>query len=684
MIHPARTFLIAVLVAAGLYGQTPAPKPPANAGPGTAEKSGAYYNFAMGHLYAELAAAYGNRGEHFGRAIDHYKEALRLDPSASFLIEELTDLYIQSGRLKDAVTETEAALKQNPDNLNARRTLGRIYMRMIGDPQQNRINEKMLAQSIEQFQKVVEKDSKDVESLLILGRLQRVARDSVEAEKAYKKVLEIDENHEEALTGLAMVYSDVGNTAGAIEMLRRVTDRNPNSRTLMALASAYEQMQDHASAAEVLRRALQLAPDNGQIKRELAQSLAMSNRVDEAVSLFEDLAASEPKDAQNHLRLAELYRTKQNFPKAWAALNKAKELDKNSLETRFAEAGLLETEGKTPEAIAVMEAMLEETAKTSYSRAEKSTRVLLLERLGQLRRQAGRYQPAVEAFRQIGELDAELAPRVVVQIIDTLRMAKDYTAALTESEAARAKYPDNRVVSLVHASLLADMGKSSEAIALMRTLFDGKRDRETWLAIAQVHEKTKNFSEMEKALESAEKLSSTAEDKEGVHFMRGAMYEKSKNYDASEAEFRKVLEINPDNAGALNYLGYMLADRNVRLEEARKLIVRALELDPQNGAYLDSLGWVQFRLNEFDEAENNLKKAIDRVGNDPTVHDHLGDVYWKQGKIRDAIAQWQAAVREWESSSEAEVDRGQIAKIKKKLEDARIRLAQETTPGAQR
>jgi tetratricopeptide (TPR) repeat protein len=159
--------------------------------------------------------------------------------------------------------------------------------------------------------------------------------------------------------------------------------------------------------------------------------------------------------------------------------------------------------------------------------------------------------------------------------------------------------------------------------------------------------------------------------------MRGAMYEKGKDFERAEAAFRQVLAIEPDNAGALNYLGYMFADRNVRLEEAGKLIGRALELDPQNGAYLDSLGWVNFRQNKLPEAESLLLRALDRIGNDPTVHDHLGDVYFKQGKTRDAINQWQASLKEYESSAQSDADPADVAKVTKKLESARVRLARE-------
>src|SRR5579872_2235912 len=117
------------------FGQAPDSAP-------AADKSGAYFNFSMGHLYAELAAAMGNRGDAYSKAVDYYKQALKLDPSATFVLEELTDLYVQGNQLRAAVAEAEELLKKNPDNLQARRMLGRIYTRSIGDTQQGKVNER--------------------------------------------------------------------------------------------------------------------------------------------------------------------------------------------------------------------------------------------------------------------------------------------------------------------------------------------------------------------------------------------------------------------------------------------------------------------------------------------------------------------------------------------------------------
>ena len=162
------------------------------------------------------------------------------------------------------------------------------------------------------------------------------------------------------------------------------------------------------------------------------------------------------------------------------------------------------------------------------------------------------------------------------------------------------------------------------------------------------------------------------------------MLEKMKKFDAAEAEFRKVLELNPQNSSALNYLGYMLADRNVRLADALGMIQKALTLEPNNGAYLDSLGWVYFRQGKLTEAEDSLKQALGRVSHDPTVRDHLGDVYATGGKLKEAIAEWQKSLKEYESASAAEHDPADVAKIQKKLDGAKVRLAKEGGKSPQR
>ena len=670
---PALFLLLSGSLAVAQTPRTSAPKP--------VDKANAYYHFTLGHLYSELAAAYGNRGEYLSKAIENYKLAMKADPSASFLAEELSDLYVQAGRLREAVSDSEEAIKQNPSDVNARRVLGRIYTRMIGDSQQGKIDQGMLKKAIEQYEKIAQLEPKDVDSLLTLGRLQKVAQNSVEAEKAYKKILEIEPTNEDALTGLAIVYADIGDSKRAAELLQQVINKNPSVRTLTALAGQYEQLRDYTMAAETLRKTLELAPGNLEVKKALAQNLLLADNVDEALKIYTQIAAEDKKDPTAQLRLSQIYVQKRDFEKARQAAKAALDIDPNNLEVRYNEISLLEAEGKTAEATTALKNLLTSTAKRNYSAGERGNRIVLLQRLGLMYRNNEQYTEAIDAFRQIAELDPNAGGRAIAQIADTYRAAKDYTKALEEVNAGVKKHPDDRVLKAVRASILADTGKTNEAAAELKGMLDGKNDRETYITLAQVYEKAKNYTEMAKAVDAAEKLSESGEEKESIAFMRGAMFEKMKNFDAAEAAFRKVLDANPKNASALNYLGYMLADRNVRLPEALKLIGEAVELDPNNGAYLDSLGWVYFRMGDLDQAENYLERAIEKFSKDPTVHDHLGDVYFRQGRIKEAIAQWERSLEEWRHASASESDPTEIAKVQKKLEGAKVRLAKETGAG---
>jgi tetratricopeptide (TPR) repeat protein len=668
---------IALLLASGLACVSLA-QTRANANAPAVDKAGAYYNFAMGRLYAELAGSEGGRNDYVSKAIQHYLDALKQDPAAGMILEELTDLYIQSGRLRDAVTQAEDLLAQNPDNLEARRMLGRIYTRMIGDTQQGRINQDMLRRATEQYQKITEKDPKDVESWVTLGRLYRVSNNSVDAEKAYNAALKVEPENEDALTGLAILYSELGDTQRAIDKLKTVTDKNPSENTLVALASAYEQVKDFKSAADVLNRALNGGADNVRVRKMLAQDLYFSGQNDAALKLYQQLAAEDPKDSGMPLRISEIYRAQRDFAKSHEALDKAKQLEPDSIEVLYAEVNLLEAEGKTSQAISNLKNLVQSTARKNYSRTESASHAMLLERLGTLYRDAGQYNDAVESFRQIAALDADSAPRAAVQIVTTYQTAKDYDNASREADAAYKKFPKDRIVIFTHASLLAELGKTDEAISETKGMLKGQPDLETLVSAARVYDKAKRYSDEAKVLDEADKLAMSREEKEDIAFMRGAMFERSKKYEASEAEFRKVLGMNPNNAGALNYLGYMLANRGQKLEEASQLIAKALQIEPDNAAYLDSLGWAYYQQGKLTEAEAPLLRAIEKMGEDPTVHDHLGDLYLKQGKTKEAIAQWQTSLQRYRTGAPSDIDSEDIGKINKKLENARVRLAKET------
>src|SRR6204780_1234401 len=225
------------------------------------------------------------------------------------------------------------------------------------------------------------------------------------------------------------------------------------------------------------------------------------------------------------------------------------------------------------------------------------------------------------------------------------------------------------------------MAQADQAVSQLHALLDGSAaDFEIQLNIAQVYEESKRWAEAEQAIHAAEKIQPDSSGKEMTGFLLGAIFERQKKFDQAEEEFRKVLDANPRNASTLNYYGYMLADRGIRLEEATGLIKRALTDDPGNAAYQDSLGWAYFKQNRLDEAEDLLRQAAARESHDPTILSHLGDVYAKMGKDSLAEAQWQKSLDEWHRVLPADFEPAKMADVEQKISALKRRMAQQKTP----
>jgi tetratricopeptide (TPR) repeat protein len=262
--------------------------------------------------------------------------------------------------------------------------------------------------------------------------------------------------------------------------------------------------------------------------------------------------------------------------------------------------------------------------------------------------------------------------------VDTYRDARQFDKAIEVSRKAVDADPKNREFKLMLAGELADQGKADEGLEMAKSLLDNTdQDRAIWMALAQMDIRLRRWKDADDALAKADALTTKKEDRTYLLFLKGEWAERQKHYEPAEQFFRQALDVDPSNAMTLNYLGYMLADKGTRLTEALTLIRKAVELEPMNGAYLDSLGWAYFKLGENELAEENLRQAVERDQTDPTVHDHLGDLYEKTGRIRLAAAQWELSLAEYAKSSAADIEPGDVAKVQHKLESARVKLAKQ-------
>ena len=192
----------------------------------------------------------------------------------------------------------------------------------------------------------------------------------------------------------------------------------------------------------------------------------------------------------------------------------------------------------------------------------------------------------------------------------------------------------------------ARMDRIEDALSTLKTV---ARSHSNWpevhIAMGDLLRQQQNFEEAVDAYDAALKLyPENRAANWAAYYMRGIALERSKKWDRAEEDFRKALELNPENPGVLNYLGYSYLDRGENLPEARRLIEMAFEKNPTDGYIMDSLGWAMYVMGEYDNAVEHLEKAVEAAPADATINEHLGDVYWQVGRTNEARFQWERAL----------------------------------------
>src|SRR5580765_8233369 len=589
---------------------------PAQSSARKVDKAAAYYHYTLAHMYEEMVTAYG-RSDLATKATEEYRLAIDADPSSEFLTSGLAELYVKTGRIADAVKEAQDIIKRDPKNLEAHKLLGRIYLRSLGDMPGGGGSDNILKLAIEQYEQITKLDPESVDDHLLLGRLYRLNNDLVKAEGELKTAIKIDPNSEEAVTTLAMLYTDEGDTAHALKVLSSIPDSARSAKLYSALGAAYEQRKEYKSAIDAYKHAIVLDRDNLDAIRGLAENYLNDGQLEASLEQYKVIADSNPEDAQTYVRIAEIYRRQAKYDLALENLKRADTLVPDTMDVPYSMAAVYQAQGRYDDAIKLLQDLLKKTEKTSEigtSQADRNNRAIFIERLGMIYREQENYTAAVDTFRKMLTLGDDNARSGYQEIIDTYRDAKQWPQATAAAKEAVQKLPNDRDLRMVLDAQMADMGDFDQAVADIKGMLKGDQDdRDVYVRMGIIYTRAKRWSDADQSLGKAEQLSTKPEDKAYVSFLRGDLYQRQKMFDQADSEFRKVLAVTPPTdpqaAATLNYLGYMNADRGVKLDESLSYIKQALSFEPNNGAYLDSLGWVYFKLGKYDLAEESLNKA---------------------------------------------------------------------------
>jgi len=245
-------------------------------------------------------------------------------------------------------------------------------------------------------------------------------------------------------------------------------------------------------------------------------------------------------------------------------------------------------------------------------------------------------------------LSLGLAPdnaMAIITLADIYERVKQNERALEVYEMVPESSPLRTNADIQAGLILETMGRSDDALKQLQTIVtEQPKDIEALTSLGNLQRSRKLYAEAAKTYSRVIDLM----DKPGradwtVFYFRGIAYERSKQWPLAEADFKKALQLQPDQPLVLNYLGYSWVDQGLNLDEAFRLLRRAVDLRPTDGYVIDSLGWAHYKLGHYDEALREMERAIQLKPGDPVINDHLGDVYWRVGRKLEAHFQWNHA-----------------------------------------
>jgi tetratricopeptide (TPR) repeat protein len=650
------------LAAAQARGQRP--PSPAAASDKIAE---AYNQFLLAHRLEESDDDAG--------AVAAYKRAMELDPTAADIPAELASLYLRQNKIQDAMSSAEAAIKITPSNREANRVLGTIYAALSESGQENQTQrgrnsaraDENLAKAIKYLEVAADKSAGESDPN-VRATLARLYVRSGAFEKAIPLLTDLvnqEPSWQDGPMMLVEAFAGAGRGKDAIAWLEQRTEDDP--RLLPALADFYEREHRWSDAAGAYSRALERAPRNTDLKTRYAAALLNAGGRDNLVKARDALkdvtGATRSPEARPLYLLSQAQRRLGESADAEASARKVIALNGKTPWGYYALAEALEARHAYQ---SVVDELAPVIAQYRGKPADGSFDItVLLPHLGFAYQELGQYDKAIATFDD-GRKLAPDDPAMASYFVEANIAAKKYGAAADAAKAALVQNPNDLRLVRLEAQALKHSGKGEQGLALLEDALKKHADEPlAYISLAQGYSDADRPEQAVKVLQEAQ-AKFPADD--SIAFELGTVFDKAKKFADAESAFRSVLARDPENATALNYLGYMLAERGERLDESVAYLKKALEIDPDNGSFLDSLGWAYYKSDKLDLAETNLKKAAEQLRTNSVIQDHYGDVLVKLGRYDEAIAAYNRAL----AGDGDSIDRGEI--------DKKIRAAKQKLP----
>jgi len=581
----------------------------------------AAYYFSLAELYAQE----GNMED----ASESYRRAVALDPSAPYLRLSFADFLYALGDIPGASEELQAALTQIPSDLEALRLAARVELAQVEQTPES------LDRAIVALEKIGELDPDDLDSQLALGRLY-VEGDRVgEAIEVFERLLTVLPANRRVRGLLVDSLMRMPPDTGAEKKLGALLERAPDFLPArLALSQLLADSGDFHGVADLLQAAPPQQLNEEELMSRLAGALYHTAELDEANRVLDELLRIDPGHPSGNFFRTLVYQAEGRHAEAETVLRGL--LASNPEEVQLVQLLIasLEAQEKWDELAEYM------TSESSRALAAGNIDRAMAFRMSNIVAQA-RGERWNEVLALVEEMSSELPGDIDLGLLRAEALQRlDRTEEAVEALTAIQAEPEfERDIDVRKMQYLLESGRSEDAQAIVKRM-TASEELEDLRAVAEAYQRAEQFEE---AVVYLEKLIAQ-DDSIDVQFWLAAAYERVGRHEDSVKMFRTILEGRPDFAPGLNYLGYMWAERGENLDEALDFIQRAVEIDPANGAYIDSMGWVLFQLERFDEAVRYLERAARLVPDDPVVLEHLGDALLSGGDPVRAREHYEAAL----------------------------------------
>ncbi|MEO8380378.1 MAG: tetratricopeptide repeat protein [Acidobacteriota bacterium] len=600
------------------------------------------YDFLM----ARMAAEEGR----YDDALQRIDKVINKNPDDPILRYERAMMLIDAGRADRAETELRAVLTKNPDFYDANRVLGRLLLDR-GGSDRARVEE-----ALQYLQAALKVYPDDLGSGLTVAQILSSLGRHSEAERVLAAMVERSPDQRALNFQYAQVLTKLGRGAESKQYLERAVAVDPTfGPAIMQLLDIYSQENEFEKGANVLQPLIDEDPLNLELQRQQAFFSLRAGDAHKARDRFQALLAADPKDARSIFYLAEALNDLEQYADAETQFRKLLAADSKDPDV-IAGFGLsLAGQKKWDEASQAFQQLLGVGGLPDHLSAMARTQLAYIDL------QKGNNEAALETAKSIFVFRDKPNTQAINIALEALKRQKKNEEAVVLLAPLVQKFETDPFLNARYIEALTragQKGKAAQQAALQTKL--GTRNT---IAAAEAYV---SAGDSAAAIALIKAASGVKPEDVDLRFQLGSLYERAGDHQTAEDVFLAVLAKNPDHAPTLNYLGYMWAESGKNLDRAHEMLVRAVGKEPTNGAYVDSLGWVYFRLNNLELAEKYLTDATSLLPRDATVHEHLGDVLVKRGEMERALRSYRTALSLDPEGKEGEKIRSKIAELEKK------------------